>query len=310
MAQKLFALLFILSLGLAAGPVLAAGGGGGGGGSVSSSSSSSGPRTDPTVAYREGVALIEAGEYKQAEKKLRSVLRSVSKHARANFYLGVAEYGQQEYKSASKYFKKAIKYNSRIYQAYEQLGLAYLALDKPEDAQEQLDHLANFLETCGDTCTRAPIEAAYSSLKEAVDGKTSAEADQETSFLFEPVSDPRSAYLSAVELINAGRFAAAIVELEALSGSLGPHPDVFNYLGFAHRKLGRFDEALVYYEQALSINPNHLGANEYLGELYVEIGEIGKAKQRLAVLSRACPFGCIEYEDLRERIESRVVAGR
>lgn len=310
MVRKLFAALFILSLGLASGPAFAAGGGGGGGGSIPSSSSSSGPRTDPMVAYREGIALIEAGEYKKAEKKLRTVTRSVSKHARANYYLGVAEYGQQDYKSASKYFKKAIKYNSRIYPAYEYLGKTYLALGKPEDAQKQLDHLANVLETCGDTCTRAPIEAAHNSLKEAMTGSESADAPQESSFLFEPVSNPRAAYLSAVELINAGRFAEAIVDLEALSGALGPHPDVLNYLGFTHRKLGRFDEALVYYEQALSLNPNHRGANEYLGELYVQTGQLDKAERQLAVLARLCPFGCAEYEDLREHIESRVVAGR
>lgn len=310
MAQTRIGLFFVLAVFLTASSALAAGGGGGGGGSIPSSSSSSGPRTDPMVAYREGIALIEAGEYKEAEKKLRSVTRSVSKHARANYYLGVAEYGQQDYKGASKYFKKAIKYNSRIYPAYEHLGKAYLALGKPEEAQEQLDHLAGVLETCGDTCTRAPIEAAYNSLKEAMTNGDSAGAEQESSFLFEPVSNPRAAYLAAVELINAGQFEAAIVELEALSGALGPHPDVFNYLGFTHRKLGRFDEALVYYEQALALDPDHRGANEYLGELYVQTGEIDKARRQLAVLAQICPFGCAEHEDLREQIESRVVAGR
>jgi len=54
----------------------------------------------------------------------------------------------------------------------------------------------------------------------------------------------------------------------------------------------------------------HRGANEYLGELFLELGRIDRAKERLAVLDRACPFGCAEYEDLRRRIESRSVAAR
>ena len=87
-------------------------------------------------------------------------------------------------------------------------------------------------------------------------------------------------------------------------------PDVLNYLGYAHRRLGRFDESLAYYQQALALDPMHRGANEYLGELYVELGEIDRAEERLAVLDRACPFGCAEYEDLKRRIESRVVAAR
>ncbi len=54
----------------------------------------------------------------------------------------------------------------------------------------------------------------------------------------------------------------------------------------------------------------HRGAKEYMGELFVELGEIDRAEERLAVLDRACPFGCAEYEDLKRRIESRVVAAR
>ena len=93
-----------------------------------------------------------------------------------------------------------------------------------------------------------------------------------------------------------------------MSATIGPVPDVLNYLGYAHRRLGRFEESLSYYEQALALDPMHRGANEYLGELFVELGRIEQAEGRLAVLDRACPFGCAEYEDLKRRIESRVVA--
>ncbi|MEE8166960.1 MAG: tetratricopeptide repeat protein, partial [Myxococcota bacterium] len=95
-----------------------------------------------------------------------------------------------------------------------------------------------------------------------------------------------------------------------LAAKIGPVPDVLNYLGYAHRRLGRFDESLAYYQQALALDPMHRGANEYLGELFVELGEMDRAEERLAVLDRACPFGCAEYEDLKRRIESRVVAAR
>ncbi|MBW2231407.1 MAG: hypothetical protein JRG92_15150 [Deltaproteobacteria bacterium] len=63
-------------------------------------------------------------------------------------------------------------------------------------------------------------------------------------------------------------------------------------------------------QQDLALEPMHRGANEYLGELFLELGRIDRAKERLAVLDRACPFGCAEYEDLRRRIESRSVAAR
>jgi len=46
-------------------------------------------------------------------------------------------------------------------------------------------------------------------------------------------------------------------------------PDTLNYLGFALRKLGNFEEAEKYYLLGLNIKPDHHGINEYLGELYI-----------------------------------------
>ncbi len=77
-------------------------------------------------------------------------------------------------------------------------------------------------------------------------------------------------------------------------------PDTLNYLGFAFRKLGNFDEAEKYYLIGLNINPDHNGINEYLGELYIKTNRIDLAKERLAVLKNC---KCEEYEELKEIIE-------
>lgn len=80
--------------------------------------------------------------------------------------------------------------------------------------------------------------------------------------------------------------------------------DLLNLYAFSNRKLGRFDVALDYYTQALEIKPKHRGANEYLGELYLQLGDLGKAEERLAVLDEACFFGCDEFDKLEEAIET------
>ncbi len=51
------------------------------------------------------------------------------------------------------------------------------------------------------------------------------------------------------------------------------------------------------------MQPKHLGANEYLGGLYLELGELSQAEQRLAVLDKACFFGCEEYSELKQAIK-------
>jgi len=79
--------------------------------------------------------------------------------------------------------------------------------------------------------------------------------------------------------------------------------DALNLMGFTERKLGDPGQSLEYYNKALALNPKHLGANEYLGELYLEMKDVKKAEERLAVLQQACGGTCEEYQELKEKIE-------
>ena len=76
--------------------------------------------------------------------------------------------------------------------------------------------------------------------------------------------------------------------------------DTLNYLGFTTRKLGDYQNGEKYYLQGLAIEPNHVGINEYLGELYVVTNRIDLAKERLKVLE-SC--NCEEYTELKEIID-------
>jgi tetratricopeptide (TPR) repeat protein len=114
-----------------------------------------------------------------------------------------------------------------------------------------------------------------------------------------------AAYLVAVGLINEGKYEAAIASLQDAKATFGAHPDILTYLGFANRKLGRFDVAESYYRQALASAPTHRGATEYYGELMVERGNLKGAKHMLAKLEAQCSFGCAEADELRRWIDAR-----
>ena len=58
----------------------------------------------------------------------------------------------------------------------------------------------------------------------------------------------------------------------------------------------------MYYLQGLQIEPNHIGINEYLGELYVVTNRMDLAKERLNIL-KAC--NCEEYDELKAIIEGK-----
>ena len=76
--------------------------------------------------------------------------------------------------------------------------------------------------------------------------------------------------------------------------------DTLNYLGFTTRKLGDYENGEKYYLQGLEIEPNHIGINEYLGELYVATNRLNLAKERLKILENC---NCKEYIQLKEVIE-------
>jgi len=111
----------------------------------------------------------------------------------------------------------------------------------------------------------------------------------------DPLAAPR-------RLIAAKDWTGALAALRAAPQAASA--DWHNLMGYTLRKQAKpqFAEAESEYLQALRIDPNHRGANEYLGELYVMKGELPKARERLAVLEKLCPGGCEEREDLQRAI--------
>ena len=104
--------------------------------------------------------------------------------------------------------------------------------------------------------------------------------------------------------IKAKDYAAALAELRDLAEDV-QQADVYNLLGYTLRKTGDVKTSLTYYTKALELQPDHKAAREYLGELYVETGNMEKAKEQLAVLTKLCPGGCEEREDLQKAISAK-----
>lgn len=99
-------------------------------------------------------------------------------------------------------------------------------------------------------------------------------------------------------------YPAALAELRDLAEDT-QQADVYNLMGYALRKTGDFKTSLTYYTKALELQPDHKAAREYLGELYVETGNLDKAKEQLAALAKLCPNGCEEREDLQKAISAK-----
>jgi Flp pilus assembly protein TadD len=101
--------------------------------------------------------------------------------------------------------------------------------------------------------------------------------------------------------IKAKDFKGALAELTPMLQT-HQHADVYNLMGFSLRKTGDAKQAYTFYRKALDFDPQHKGALEYLGELYVETGQIDKARENVAALKKLCTGGCEELADLEKAI--------
>ncbi len=295
--------LTMLTLVIAAFAAPAAMADGGGGGGMMSSGPSVSSRESPAAAYQAGVAALNERNYTEAVRHLRSARRAAPNDGVINFALGLAYVGAGETEDARGAFERAVRASNAPAGARLQLGLIYLQDGDRDRAIEQQAALQQAIEACDDRCgdqRRAQLQAAHEQLTTALNAPAEQPAADPatTGWNFPSVEEGRVAYAEAVGLINRERFAEGLQALARAEAAVGPHPDVLNYMGFASRKLGRLDEALGYYSQALALDPAHLGATEYLGELYIQMGELDRARRQLARLDELCAYGCAQREEL------------
>ncbi len=97
---------------------------------------------------------------------------------------------------------------------------------------------------------------------------------------------------------------AAAVMQTAVARDPG-NADYHNLLAYAVRNGANpnMDVVFKHYDEALRLNPKHRGAHEYIGEAYLMVGNLAKAKEHLAALNKLCFFSCEEYRDLKKAIE-------
>jgi tetratricopeptide (TPR) repeat protein len=117
-------------------------------------------------------------------------------------------------------------------------------------------------------------------------------------------------FTAGVNAIKANKFAAAIPLFQKVVARDARNADAFNWLAYAMRRNGDAAGSIPVYQKALAIDPKHRGAHEYIGEAYLALGNLGKAKEHLARLDSLCFLPCSEYKDLKQAVEQYEKTGR
>jgi len=102
----------------------------------------------------------------------------------------------------------------------------------------------------------------------------------------------------------------AIVALKLAALRDPRNPDIQNYIGYGYRRLRELGPAMGHYQQALMLNPRHRSAREHIGELYLVLGEAGKAQEQLDALKEICLIPCDERADLERALAAYKAGNR
>ncbi len=121
-----------------------------------------------------------------------------------------------------------------------------------------------------------------------------------------PVVSPSEVYADYMargrEAVKGTKWSLAIREFEGAVKALPKEADGHNMLAYSLRNKGDYKRAKISYDEALRLNPKHLGAHEYIGELYLKTNLLAEAEKHLAILEALCTKKCEEYEDLAGKI--------
>lgn len=128
-----------------------------------------------------------------------------------------------------------------------------------------------------------------------------AEADPPRSGISAAQEDPT--YVEGLNAVKRGDYAAATRAFEAVVAKDDRNANAYNMLAYSIRRGGDAARAIPIYQKALAIDPKHRGAHEYIGEAYLLLGDLPKAKEHLAVLDKLCFLPCEEYSDLKTAVK-------
>lgn len=216
---------------------------------------SSKSREEAQYLVGEGNYFLNAGKLDLAEDRLKKALKKLPNMLTAINSLGIVYLNKRQFKKAKIQFERVISINDNMYDAYNCLGVIYMELGDYNRSKECLLRAAN-----------------------AVKYHT-----------------PENAYANLAMLeIKHKRYDAALRYVEKGLMQNPDFPPLCNLLGIIYENKGKYDEAIVYYEKAVSVltepEVSHL---INMGRVYSKMGQKNKA---LDILEKALGKSMSEAE--------------
>ncbi|HVV70938.1 MAG TPA: tetratricopeptide repeat protein, partial [Verrucomicrobiae bacterium] len=198
---------------------------------------------------------LRQSDHKRAVEQLEALVRDDPTNPQAYYWLGYLAYNDKKPAEAAEYLAKTILFKPDFEDAYYDLALAQITLDKPADALATLEKARNKFPK--NFVMELYAGLAYSRQKD---------------------------YQQAVR---------AYTEAEVIAKATDPtrlNQDFYFQLAAAYERTGDFDESEKYFEKCLELKPDFTEAQNYLGYMWAEHGmKLDKARALIEKAVKAEP---------------------
>lgn len=215
---------------------------------------------------------IRRGEYDVAASLFREVLAREPDNLLALYNLGLLRYRAADYKEAQSLLSRLLQLKPDHPEAHYTLGLTHARLGDDARAEEQ------FRRTVQNAPENSQAHFNLAKLYERTGRAKEAAAERE---VFRRLSDrmaaDRTAEGTAIDLYLAGHYEAALKEYDRL---LEQNPQSGRFplgKGLCFLRMGRRDEAIAAFEQAVAADPRLPDPYFHLAALYQQRGEVEKS---------------------------------
>jgi Flp pilus assembly protein TadD len=274
-------------------------------GSAEQSTSSQGAGKDvapvPAISLKDAEALAAKGRLDQALTELETLSKAEPEEAGVERLRGTILYQKEQLAQAEAAFAKAVEQDAGDRESMEMLGITFYRLGKPQEAIPLLEK-ADTASTGANTDPHYVLALCYSDAKRYDDARRafaaqfgfppdSAEAYLVTARLFlrrefvdqaalyahkaleANVAIPAAHQLLGEIALAKGNVPLAVTELEAEQKLNPVDGTVYDRLGDAYVRTGRFEEARQALNKAVLLEPNATGPYILLGEALIELGQ-------------------------------------
>lgn len=253
---------------------------------------------------KEGQNLLEESDFDGAKREFAEALRLRPESARARQALGEVFTRMGDLREAERWLHEAARANPQYIRVYESLGGLYEKMGRADSALEYLEK----------ACQISP----HNSDRQKKLGRLYLEAGEpekaDHAFQMALQSDRGNADLHTeigeIYLATGDSTKAAAAFKSSLNILEDVH--VYNRLGIALRKKGRFAEAIREYKKALKIAPGDEALYYNIGRAYLESGDADNAVKSLTHALRLDPdfAECKELLDRVRRMEEQRAGGQ